>query len=150
MTTIVRYLLMAVGVVFLALALVGAVLPVMPTVPFLLVSAACFMRSSKRMHEWMLAHPLFGDDLGHYQAGRGVPARTKLLALVTVWTSIPVSTTLLYIRFGPVAHWFAAAAVMFSAALFATWFLLVRVPVRPVRPVDPPGRIKAAAYEEDA
>ena len=146
MTTLVRYLLMAVGVLFLALALIGAVLPVMPTVPFLLVAAACFMRSSKRLHSWMLAHPLFGDDLGHYQAGRGVPARTKLVALLTVWTSVPASITLLYIRFGAVAHWFAVAALMFSAALFATWFLLVRVPDRPV---DAPSRFKASAYEED-
>jgi uncharacterized protein len=128
MSILTRYALMAAGFVFLGLGLVGAVLPVLPTVPFLLLAAACFIRSSKRMHQWLVTHPMFGRELAHYLEGRGVAARSKLIAMVMVWTSIPTSIALLFWRFGPVLHWYAAATVMLSGAGVATWFLLSRVP----------------------
>lgn len=128
MSTIRRYALLAVGAFSLGLGLVGIFLPVLPTTPFLLVAAACFMRSSERLHRWLLAHPLFGCYIADYQAGRGIPARAKMTALALVWTSIPASSAVMYIRMGAVPLWFGVAALLFACALFATWYLVFKVP----------------------
>lgn len=145
MSAAIRYLLIATGSLSLGLAFLGAILPVVPTVPFLLVAAACFMRSSKRMHAWMLEHPLFGKELGDYIEGRGVLLRTKAIAMLTVWTSVPASITLLYLRFGPVTLWFIVASVMLSCALFATWYLLLHLPTRPAEPRHRPRPVEESA-----
>lgn len=63
-------------------------IPVLPTAPFILLAAACFMRSSKRLHGWLVTHPTLGCHIEDYQAGRGLQARTKLVALTTLWASV--------------------------------------------------------------
>lgn len=79
---------------FLALGAIGVVLPVLPTTPFLLLAAACFLRGSPRMHGWMLSNRIFGRQLAAYRAGQGVPARTKALAITLLWLGIGVSIAL--------------------------------------------------------
>lgn len=72
----------AVGVFFLVLGALGAVLPLLPTTPFVLVSAWCFARSSPRMHAWLLSSGVFGPILRNWEANRCVPRRAKITALV--------------------------------------------------------------------
>lgn len=131
MTVIVRYALIVLGVISLGLGLVGAVLPVMPTTPFLIVAALCFVRSSKRLHAWLTEHPLFGGQVRDYLAGHGIPLRAKYLALASVWLAIPTSGTLTYLTLGAVPLWYGALAVLLGSAIFATWYLFARVPTRP-------------------
>ncbi|MEJ7808629.1 MAG: YbaN family protein [Telluria sp.] len=83
-----KLLLTLVGMLAIVLGVIGIFLPLLPTTPFLLLAAACFARSSTRMHDWMMQHRLFGDYLRNYEAGRGIPARAKLLALVMMWSSL--------------------------------------------------------------
>jgi uncharacterized membrane protein YbaN (DUF454 family) len=66
------------GFVSLALAIAGAVLPLLPTTPFLLLAAFCFARSSPRLHGWLLAHRQFGPLISAWRANRAIPARAKL------------------------------------------------------------------------
>ena len=73
----VRWLLQALAAVCLVLALVGLVLPVMPTVPFLLVAAWAAARSSPRLHRWLLEHPRFGPYLRDWAEAGIVPRRAK-------------------------------------------------------------------------
>ncbi|WP_225029522.1 YbaN family protein [Xinfangfangia pollutisoli] len=87
---------MALGLTFLAVGLLGAVLPVLPTTPFLLVAAACFARSSPRLHRWLLDHPLFGPPIRDWEESGAIRPRAKALAvtmmaavfLISLWAGL--------------------------------------------------------------
>lgn len=79
------------GWIFTGLAFLGAVLPLVPTTPFLLVAAACFYRSSGRFYHWIMYNRLFGHYLRDYRSGRGIPLHVKILALSFTWVSTLVS-----------------------------------------------------------
>lgn len=76
-----RTLYLLLGMFFVALGFVGAVLPVLPTTPFLIVAAACFARSSPRLEAWLLNNPSFGPLLRDWRARGAIPQRAKLMAL---------------------------------------------------------------------
>ena len=77
-----RHLYLALGFVFVALAVAGVVLPVLPTTPFLIVAAGCFARSSPRLERRLLAHPRFGPALLAWRERRAIPRKAKFLALL--------------------------------------------------------------------
>jgi uncharacterized membrane protein YbaN (DUF454 family) len=68
------------GFVFLALGIIGAFLPVMPTTIFLILAAWSFGRSSPRLEAWMLDHPRFGGVLRDWRAHGAIPRRAKWMA----------------------------------------------------------------------
>ena len=76
-----RTLLLASGFLFVGLAALGAVLPVLPTTPFLLVAAACFARSSPRFYGWLLANRLFGPLIREWRETRSMPLHAKVSAI---------------------------------------------------------------------
>jgi uncharacterized membrane protein YbaN (DUF454 family) len=79
------------GTISLGLGFVGIVLPVLPTTPFLLLSAACYYKGSERLHRWMLDNRLFGDYLRNYKEGKGIQPRTKIFTLILLWSVISFS-----------------------------------------------------------
>lgn len=87
----VRYLLLAVGWLSVALGVIGIFLPVLPTTPFLLLAAACFMRSSRRFYLWLVTHPRLGPWIRDYLDGQGIPLKAKIYALTLMWASIGFS-----------------------------------------------------------
>ncbi len=87
----VRYALLAVGWLSVALGVIGIFLPVLPTTPFLLLAAACFARSSTRFHDWLVGHPRLGPWIKDYLGGQGIPLKGKVYALVLMWASIALS-----------------------------------------------------------
>jgi len=102
------------GGAFLALGALGVPLPVLPTTPFLLLSAACFLRGSPRVHAWMMTNRYFGRYLAEYRAGMGVPARTKTGAIALLWAGIGASTTF-FVESWPVRGVLVAIAVAVTA-----------------------------------
>ncbi len=88
----VRALLLVAGTLSLTLGAIGIFLPILPTTPFLLLSAACYMRSSQSMHKWLLGNRWFGEYIRNYQQGRGIPFKTKLVTLAFLWATIIYST----------------------------------------------------------
>ena len=72
----------------MALGVAGIFLPLLPTTPFLLLASSCFLHGSPRAHRWMHSHPRLGPYLTAYEEGRGIPLRTKVVALATMWLSI--------------------------------------------------------------
>ncbi len=78
---VIRVLFLALGGMFVLLGFVGAFLPVVPTVPFLILAAGCFARSSERLENWLLSHRHFGPLLSDWRERGAIPRRAKLLAL---------------------------------------------------------------------
>mgnify|MGYP001224302461 CR=1 FL=1 len=76
-----RGLWLTAGMLFLGLGLLGVLLPVLPTTPFLLLAAACFARSSPRLHGWLLGHPLFGPPIRNWEENGAISAKAKKLAV---------------------------------------------------------------------
>ncbi len=88
----VRAMLLIAGTVSLSLGAIGIFLPILPTTPFLLLAAACYLRSSQRMHKWLLNNRWFGVYIKNYQQGKGIPRKTKIAALAMLWLAIMYST----------------------------------------------------------
>lgn len=86
-----RSLLLTAGILSVALGLLGVVLPVLPTTPFLLLAAACFLRSSERMHRWLLSNRVFGEYLRRYRNGEGLPLSSKVTTIVFLWGTLGAS-----------------------------------------------------------
>ena len=85
---IVRAFFFVAGTVSLALGTIGIVLPILPTTPFLLLALACYFRSSKRMTKWILNNRYFGSYIRRYKEGKGIPLKTKIFAIATLWITI--------------------------------------------------------------
>jgi len=92
---VLRLSLVTFGLVCTGLAILGIFLPLLPTVPLLLLAAACFARSSQRFHSWLLQHPYLGPMIRGYLDGQGIPLKSKICAISMVWVTIPVSALLL-------------------------------------------------------
>ncbi|AEF21953.1 MULTISPECIES: YbaN family protein [Pseudomonadaceae] len=89
-----RYCLLTIGWLSVALGVLGIFLPLLPTTPFLLLAAACFMRSSKRFYLWLVEHPRLGPWIRDYLAGEGIPRKAKIYAISLMWLSIGISCAL--------------------------------------------------------
>lgn len=91
---ILRWVLICCGCFSVVAGVVGIFLPLLPTVPFLLLAAACFARSSERFHTWLVQHNQLGPMIRDYLNGGGIPLRAKRIALGMVWLSFPTSAFL--------------------------------------------------------
>ena len=78
-------LLKIAGIFFIGLAFIGAFLPLLPTTPFVLVAAACFAKSSPRLHKMLLANKIFGPMVYHWEKSRSIPKRAKIVALTSIF-----------------------------------------------------------------
>ena len=76
------------GVIFLLLGIIGIFLPLMPTTPFLLLSAFCLNRGSKRFHTWLLQHRLFGPPIRDWERGQVIRRKIKVVTTLMVSGSI--------------------------------------------------------------
>jgi len=90
-----RLIWIMLGLLSLALAILGIPLPLLPTVPFLLLSAFFFARSSKRLHDWLLNHPKFGPPILDWQKRGAIRRRVKYYASASI-----VAAFLLALAFG--------------------------------------------------
>ncbi len=82
--------LFVIGWFFVVLGLLGIIMPLLPTTPFLLVSLMCFSRSSPRFHDWLFNHRVLGKTLRDWQNHRRIPPYVIVFAIVMVGISITV------------------------------------------------------------
>lgn len=75
---------MVLGCITLALGAVGAALPLLPTVPFLLVSAFCFAKSSEKLNNWFVSTRLYKNNLERYAQGKGMSWKSKVKIILTI------------------------------------------------------------------
>lgn len=90
----IRTLWLVAGLVSLALGAAGVFLPLVPTVPFMLLAAFCFARSSERLHAWLLSHPTFGPPIADWRDRGAISQRAKRLATVAIVATFLVSVAL--------------------------------------------------------
>lgn len=83
-----KWALLTAGFIALGMGILGVFLPLLPTTPFLLLSAACFFKSSPRMYRFLLYNPWFGKYIRNYREGRGIPLRVKVVSLSLLWGTI--------------------------------------------------------------
>lgn len=117
-----RGLLMAAGSVCVALGVIGIFVPLLPTTPLMLLAAACFARSSRRFHDWLLANRTFGPLILEWERHRSIPRRTKLTAIALMSATLAVS-----IVFFVEPPWLQGLLAAFGVAL-AVW--MYRIPSR--------------------
>jgi len=80
-----NFILKFVGILFVGLAVLGAVLPVLPTTPFLLVAAGCFAKSSPYLHGKLLQNKVFGPLIRDWQEYRTIPQTSKRISLFSMF-----------------------------------------------------------------
>lgn len=117
MQTPLRIFWACLGGLSLALAVIGVALPLMPTVPFALLAAFCFARSSRRVHDWLCAHPMLGPPIVNWRENRAINRRAKILASLSFVGSVTVAA--LFLPLPPVA--LAAQVLILSACAVFIW-----------------------------
>ena len=88
MDFIIKSGLMIVGSVSLVLGMVGIFLPVLPTTPFFLLSAACYVRSSDKAYQRLISNPLVGRYIAEYRENGTIPLRMKVIAILMLFSGI--------------------------------------------------------------
>ncbi len=86
-----RRLLIVAGTMATAIGIFGIFVPILPTTPFLLLAAACYLRSSQKFYHWLLNNRLFGAYVRNYLQGRGMPRKIKVFTILLLWTTITCS-----------------------------------------------------------
>lgn len=76
-----RFLWISAGLLFVGLGAIGVFIPGLPTTPFLILAAACFIRSSQKLYNWLIRNKRFGPYLKDYREGKGIPKKAKILAV---------------------------------------------------------------------
>jgi len=126
MGTLMRPLLIAIGTVSLGLGVFGMFVPILPTTPFLLLTAFCYGRSSERLHRWLINHPRLGVYLVGFLYGGGIPRRAKRVALLTLWPGIALSCVIIVWRAENPVVYIGVPALIVAIAVAVTVYILTR------------------------
>ena len=113
-TKIKKYLWMAAGFLFLGIAYIGVIVPGIPWSTPSLIAAYCFAKSSKRFHDYMLNHKLFGPFIKDWADGRVYPAKVKWIMFLSMDAS-------LVIMWFATQNWKAVAGMSVFFALVLIW-----------------------------
>jgi len=114
-----KHLLTILGISFVGLGFIGIFIPMLPTVPFILLAAVCFAKSSPRIHQWLLDHRHFGPGLHHWRTHRSIPKRAKIFAVASIICSGVISIYLVNI---------IAIKLMIAGLLLIPIFIILRLP----------------------
>ena len=93
-----RIAFVVLGCISLTLAVLGVVLPILPTVPFLALAAFCFAKSSDRLNNWLLNTKFYQNNLADFKAGKGMTVKTKTRILVTVTLVMAIGLVAMLIK----------------------------------------------------
>lgn len=86
-----KLLLKSLGIFSLALGIVGIFLPLLPTTPFLLLSAALFAKSSDKLYNWLLNHKYMGTYIKNFREHKCIPLQAKVISILLIWITISYS-----------------------------------------------------------
>ena len=97
----IRTLFLIAGTICVIFGAIGVVLPILPATPFFLAAAACYYKSSPKMHRWLLTNKWFGAYIRNYKEGKGLPMKTKVTALTMLWITMGASIVFMLDRLLP-------------------------------------------------
>jgi len=109
--------LIFIGSLSLFLGLLGIALPLLPTTPFLLLSATCYFHGSDKLYHWLMAHPTLGPYIHSFREEKAIPFRVKVVSVTMVWV------TLLYCIFFVVNSLWIKLLLLFLA-IAISWHIL--------------------------
>ena len=119
---IAKILWIILGSLFVAIGAIGAVVPGLPTTIFLILAAACYIRSSQKLYDWLINNKTFGPYLKDYREGKGMPRNAKILAISMI------------VLFTGYAVFFAIEDLIFrlmvgALGLIGIFYIILKVPV---------------------
>ncbi|MDR0363911.1 MAG: YbaN family protein [Bacteroidales bacterium] len=86
-----RVILIIAGTISLGLGILGMFVPLLPTVPFLLLTASCYMKSSDKLYDRLISHRILGKIITDYRENKTIPLKIKISSLTLLWLSIIIS-----------------------------------------------------------
>jgi len=111
-----RRLYFASGLLFTGLGALGAFLPLLPTVPFLLLAVFCFARSNKEWEQRILDHPKWGPMVSDWRERKAIPRRAKIVSIATIAAGVGVT----WFTLGHPWVWISVAVLAISGSWIAT------------------------------
>lgn len=107
---------MVMGAIFLLLGIIGIFLPLLPTTPFVLLTAFCWARGSNRFHQWLLTHKWFGSMVSNWEAHRVIPIRAKWLSTIMMNGAIILSVLTM-----PLERWWVMIIMVLIGCSVSLW-----------------------------
>ena len=83
-----KIFLLILGLISLVLGILGIFLPMLPTTPFLLLSATLFAHSSEKLHTWLLNHRVLGEYIRSFLVDKSIPLKVKIMSIGLMWTAM--------------------------------------------------------------
>lgn len=110
-------IIMTIGFLSLALGIVGALLPILPTAPFLILAAFCFANTNKRFHRYLVEHPQLGPPITDWEKHRVIRKKSKWLATIAILIGAGVAFAII----GPHYIFFATYGAIVPLILLFIW-----------------------------
>ncbi len=120
MSSIIRYVYVVLGILFCVLGVIGIFVPLLPTTPFLLLSAVLFFRSSPRLYHLLLNHPQLGPYIRNFREHKAIPLRIKIISVSLVWL------TILHAVFFLLDYWILEILLLILAVCITVYILHFR------------------------
>lgn len=112
-----KTLFIILGSISLALGIIGIFVPLLPTTPFLLLTAALYFKSSPRLYNWLLKQKHLGPYIRNFRENKAIPLRGKILCMVFMWG------TMLYCIFFLIPYLWVKI-ILFLIAVGVSWHVL--------------------------
>jgi len=88
-----------IGTLSLCIGILGIIVPLLPTTPFLLLAAACYAKGSKRIYRWMINIKLIGRYIQNYHEGKGITIHGKVVSIILLWCMILIPMILIWYNY---------------------------------------------------
>tara|TARA_Y100001936_G_scaffold171892_1_gene168241 strand:- start:221 stop:643 length:423 start_codon:yes stop_codon:yes gene_type:complete len=122
---LIRIILICLGSIFVGIGAIGVLVPGLPTTPFMILAAACYIRSSDKLYNWLIKNKIFGKHIKNIREGKGIPIKIKFFAL----SMKIIFVTLAIIPFSPISvPSVLLKVIIFFAGVISFWYVGYKVP----------------------
>jgi len=122
---LVRIFWIILGCSFVFIGTVGIFVPGLPTTIFMILAAACFIRSSEKLYKWLINNKYFGKYIKDYREGKGMPKKAKITAVTMMIIFVSLAT----IPNSPISvEPIPVKIIIISAGIIGFWYVIFRVP----------------------